>query len=104
MHRMATLPLATPAHEDPVSSQEFGTLVLSPAGTPDARIPAAAIRAGAGGVVDLSFVDTAVDEMAAAAGIPGGRRVADGPGGVVVGGRGSRRGEGAPSPLPASGP
>ena len=60
MHRLATLPLATPRHEDPVPAQEFGTLVLSPAGTPDARIPAAAIRAGAVGIVDLSLCDSSV--------------------------------------------
>src|SRR5690242_21767724 len=85
MHRLAALPLATPRHEDPVSSQEFGTLVLSPAGTPDARIPAAAIRAGAGGIVDLSFCKSSAADIRYATNVVAQvRRLADGPVGVLL--------------------
>ena len=85
MHRLATLSLATPRHEDPVPSQEFGTLVLSPAGTPDARIPAAAIRAGAGGIVDLSFCTSAAADIQNATDVVAQvRQLADGPVGVLL--------------------
>ena len=76
MHRLATRPGETA----PLSSSGFGTLVLSPAGAPDIRIPAAASRAGAIGVLDLTFCPQG-DRMASLHDL---QAAARGPVGVLV--------------------